>query len=219
VDRLDVGVVGQRILAKLASNAGLLEPAKRYRLVQNVVLIDPDGSSVQRVCEFDRPRDILREDGRSQPVHGIIRNGNDIIIVLELAHDHDRSKDFIFHDGHVGLDVGEDGRLDEVSLRAVLLATHENSGSFLLALLNISHDTVELNLGYLRALEGFLVEWISNLERLNVVCEFLHELVINVLLDVYARTSAAALSMVEEDTEGTPLYGLVKIGVIADDVW
>ncbi len=108
------------------------------------------------------------------------------------------------HDLHIWLDIGEDGRLDEVSLLSVSRATNFDLGTGLLALLNITHDTVILKLGNLWPLECIALEWVANLVLLCAGLESLDKLVINTILDIDTGTCAAALTVVEEDTKVNP---------------
>lgn len=76
----------------------------------------------------------------------------------------------------MGLDVGEDGRLDEVSLGSVALSSDVGGGTLLLPALDVGHDALVLNLRGLGALEGLLVEGVSDLERVDLVTEEREEL-------------------------------------------
>lgn len=77
---------------------------------------------------------------------------------------------------------------------------------------------VELGLGDLRALEGVGLGGVTNLDRLDLGHELLHELLLDALLDEDSRSSAADLSGVEEDPERRPGSGSVEVGVLEDDV-
>lgn len=112
----------------------------------------------------------------------------------------------------------EDGRLDEVSLGSVALSSKVNGGSLLLARLDVGHDSVVLELRGLRSLEGGSVEGVSDLERLHLLGEEGEELVVDAVLDVDAGSGAAALAVVEEESEGGPRNGLLKVGVVENDV-
>jgi hypothetical protein len=83
---------------------------------------------------------------------------------------------------------------------------------------NLPHDAVKLQLRDLRALECVLGEGVANSVLGSALPESLNELVIDALLDVDARTSAAALSVVEVDTKVDPVDGLVEVGIIKDNV-
>jgi hypothetical protein len=51
-----------------------------------------------------------------------------------------RTENLLLHDRHVGLDISEDGRLDEVPLGAVLLATEKARCSLLFSNRDVIHD-------------------------------------------------------------------------------
>ena len=96
--------------------------------------------------------------------------------------------------------------------------TNLNLGTRLLALLNVPHDTVELELRHLRALEGLRVERITNLVFRRALLEALQELIVDVLLHEDTRSRAAALAVVEVDAKVDPRDGVVDVGVLEDDV-
>lgn len=50
-------------------------------------------------------------------IQGVVRLGEDVSLVLELGDNDDGAEDLFLDDAHVRLDIGEDGRLDEVSGR------------------------------------------------------------------------------------------------------
>lgn len=107
--------------------------------------------------------------------------GNHIVDVLELGDSNNRTKDFFLHNLHAFLDISENGRLNEVALVTKTFAAHVASGTFLLAGFDVSHDTVKLDLRYLRALEGVRIEGIADLGLGCVFLEPFEELVINAL--------------------------------------
>ena len=75
------------------------------------------------------------------------------------------------------------------------------------------HDTVELELRDLGALESGGVEWITNDVLSRTLLKPLNELVVDLLLYIDTRSCAAALAVVEEDTEIDPGDGIVDISV------
>jgi hypothetical protein len=100
----------------------------------------------------------------------------------------------------------------------VSVAADQGSGALVLAGLDVAHDAVELELGYLGTLKGLLAERVTDLEGLDVGLELLHELVVDGSLDVDAGTGAAALAVVEEEAKGGPANGVVEVGVVKDNV-
>jgi len=101
---------------------------------------------------------------------------------------------------HVFCDVGEDGRLDEVTLITDSLATGFDGSACLLTLFDIAiillescsiraievlpHDPIKLELGDLRTLEGLLIEGIANSVLGCSSLELFNKFVVNALLDV-----------------------------------
>lgn len=111
---------------------------------------------------------------------------------------------YLLHNLHVLSNVGEDGWLDEVTLGTLTLTTSLNLGTSVLSVLDVTHDTVELDLRDLWTLEGVGGEWISDLVLLSTSLELLDELVVDAGLNVDSGTGTAALAVVEEDTEVDP---------------
>jgi hypothetical protein len=120
----------------------------------------------------------------------------------------------------VRLHVGEDGGLDEVSgegwpsvlvevggrrwdspLSSVTGTSLVDSGSLVLSGLDVGHDAVELELRGLGTLERVGGEGGSELDRLDLLGEEVEELGVDGLLDEDTGSSAARLSVVEEESE------------------
>lgn len=157
-------------------------------------------------------------DGGSETVGGVVGKIDDLLLVLELGNGADRAKDLLLHDLHVGTNVGEDSGLDEVTLGAEALTAGLNGSTLVLTSLDVTHNAVVLKLRDLGALEGLLVERVTDLVLLSSLFEGSEELVIDAFLDKYTGTSTAALAVVVVDTEVDPVDGLLNISVVKDDV-
>lgn len=157
-------------------------------------------------------------DGSSQTVGGVVGQVNDLLLILELGDGADGAEDLLLHDLHVGADIREDGGLDEVTLVAETLTTGQDGSTLVLTGLDVAHDTVVLELRNLGALEGLLVEGVTDLVLLSSLLEGGNELVVDGLLDVDTGTGAAALSVVVVDTKVNPVDGLLDVGILEDDV-
>ncbi len=83
--RLDLSVVGQRILAELSSNTGFFESTEWYLVRKHVVVVDPDGSSLELVSHSDGGVEICGVDGRGKTVCGLVSGLDDLFFGLELA--------------------------------------------------------------------------------------------------------------------------------------
>lgn len=203
--------------------------------VKSVVCVDPDSSGLERIGDLHGRLQVGGVDSGSETVGGRVANLDDFFLGLELGDGAHWSKNLFLLNLHVLGDVGEDGRLNEVALLTLALTARLDGGASLLALLDVAelgisdalhtqmseilpHDTIELKLRNLRTLEGLLGEWVTDVVLSSTLPESLHELVIDGLLYVDTRTSAAGLTMVEVDTKVDPVEGLVQISVGEDNV-
>ncbi len=183
-----------------------------------VVAVDPDSTGVQLLGNPGGLGDILGEHSGSQTVLGVIGLGDDVFLILELDENDDWAEDLLLNDLHAWLDVGEDGWLDEVTLITVPVTTHLTGGTLGLTLLDVAHDSVVLNLRDLGTLEGLSSEWVSHLVLGRLGEELLPELFVDGLLDEDPGTGTATLPVIQEDTEASPLDGLVNVSIGEDDV-
>ena len=208
-------------------------------MVQSVIGVDPDGSSLKRVRDLDGGVEVLGMHGGREAVGGRVADLDGLLLRLEFADGADGAEDLLLHNLHVLGDVGEDGGLDEVTLVALAIAADldlgacvfagfDVAGNSLLAARSINrgvigrcslHDAVELHLRDLRALEGVLRKWVANDVLLCPLLELLNELVVNGFLHVDTGTGAATLAVVEEDTEVNPGNGIINVRVLEDDIW
>jgi len=186
--------------------------------LQLVVAIDPTGSGFEAVGDLDGGVEVLGVDGGGETVAGRVADLDDLVDILELGDRSDRSEDLLVHNLHVRGHIREDGGLNEVALFAVPLSSNLDDGSLLLSVFDVAHDAVELELRDLGSLESGAVERVADDVLADPLLELLGEGVVDRLLDVDARTGAAALAVVEEDAEIGPLDGLVDVGVGEDDV-
>lgn len=151
-------------------------------------------------------------------VGGVVANLDSLSLVLELLDSDDGTEDLLLGNGHLVVDVGEQSRLDEITLVTVTLTTNSNGGTLLLASINVLHDTVKLELRDLGTLEGLLVEGVTQLVLSSALLEAGNELVVDTLLDQNTGTGAAALAVVVEDTKVSPGDGVVDVGIVEDNV-
>src|SRR6266550_2789769 len=137
--------LGKRILAQLASNTRLLVSTKRYAGIEGVDAVHPHSASVEPVCRLNGSVDVLREHGRSKTVYCVVGLADNVcepssykklvsyrnnlvltVHVLKLDDNADGSENLLSDNLHVGLGVGENRGLDEVSFRAFALASQVN---------------------------------------------------------------------------------------------
>src|SRR5215469_1340524 len=73
-DSLDLGIVLKHLVAHLAAPARLLVASKRQGGVEDVVAIDPHGSSAQFCRQPVRLAEISRPDAGTQAIDGVVGN-------------------------------------------------------------------------------------------------------------------------------------------------
>jgi hypothetical protein len=105
VDSLDLGVVGEGVLAALATKTGLLEATEGHLGVELVVAVDPDGAGLELVGDGDGAGDVLGEDGGGEAVEAVVGLAEDVGFVGELGDDDDGAEDLLLHDPCIRLNV------------------------------------------------------------------------------------------------------------------
>ena len=106
--------------------------------MQHVVLVHPDGAGSQSVADSDGGIEAGGVDGGGETVRRCIAETDGVVFRLEFGDGADGAEDFFLHYLHVLGDVGEDGRLDKVTLFAVALAADFNLGALFLTGINVS---------------------------------------------------------------------------------
>jgi hypothetical protein len=202
--RLGLRVVCKRCLPELPANTRLLESTEWDLVVDDVVRIDPNGTCSQGIGDAEGRVDTLRVDSCGKTVGGIVGSFDGVLHSLKLCDGADRAKYLILHNLHVRSDIRKDGWLDKVSLTTVPLAANLNLRAGFLAIVDVSHDTVVLELGDLRPLKGFWIKWVAHFIRLGASLELLNKLVVNAFLDIDAGTGTATLSMIVVYAEVDP---------------
>ena len=157
-------------------------------------------------------------NGGGETVRGVVAEFDGVLLVLEFRDAADGAEDLFFDDPHVGSDVGEDGGLDEIPFFAVAFAAGDDLGAGVLAVLDVAHDPVILQLGDLGALERVGVERVADDVLAGAGLEGFDEFVVDVFLHEDAGTGTAALAVVVEDAEVDPRDGVFDVGVVEDDV-
>jgi hypothetical protein len=210
--------LAQAVFALLATNPGLLVSTEWHVRVKRVRAIDPYRTRMQLVCNLECARDILRKNRGSQTVQRVVRLAQYVGFVLKLDYNANRPENLLLDNAHVWPSVGENSRLDPVTLCSMSPTSKVDLGALLLARIDVAHDAlhyfpsanskisniqrerhtnVELDLGYLRTLVRIATEWVSELNRLGLGSEALKKLIVDVRLDKDARAGSAALPVVE----------------------
>lgn len=139
-DSLGLSVVGQRVLAELTTNTGLLVATEGQLVVEGVVGVDPDGTCPEGVGDLDGGVEVLGVDGSGETVCAGVAELDGVLLGLELGDRANGAEDLFFHNLHVLCDVGEDRGLDEVALVALALAASLNGGTGVLASLDVPKE-------------------------------------------------------------------------------
>ena len=106
--------------------------------MQHVVLIDPNGPSLQTVSDAESRVQIGSVNGGSETVSGGVSNLDGVVFVFEFRDGTDGAEDFLLDDLHVFAHIGEDGGLDEVTKVAVTLTACFDLGACLFAGVDVS---------------------------------------------------------------------------------
>lgn len=115
-----------------------LEATEGKLPVKSVVCVDPDGTSLESVRNLNGGVEVGSVDGGGKTVCGVVANADGVLLGLELGDGADGTEDLFLHDGHVVLDVGEDGGLDEVTLITLALTTSDDGGTLVLTGLDVT---------------------------------------------------------------------------------
>ena len=110
--------------------------------MEQVVVVDPDGSCTELVTDDNGGVDVRRVDGSSKTICAVVAYSDCVVDGLELGDGANGSENFFLHNLHVFADVAEDGGLDEVAFVAVALAADFDLGSLFLTLFDITWQRV-----------------------------------------------------------------------------
>src|SRR6266436_1422839 len=118
---LGIEMVVKAFGAELAPDAGVIDPAPRRGRIEAVMIVDPDDAGLDAGGDAMRAGDVAGPDRSGKPERRIIGEPQRVGFVLERRDRSEWSEHFFLEDAHVGLDVREHGRCDEVT---VLVAGH-----------------------------------------------------------------------------------------------
>ena len=147
VHGLLVGVEVDRAVAALVAEAGGLHAAERGAQVAHVVGVQPHHAGLDRLREVVRALEVVGPHVGGQPVLGVVRQRQGLLVGVERGDCHDRAEDLLLEDPGVGGDVGEDGRGDVGALLLALgqvlrAAAAGHQAALGLADLHVGHDLV-----------------------------------------------------------------------------
>ena len=131
-------------------------------------------------------------DAGGQAVDGIVCGSDRSVVRIERQRRHDGSEDLLLNDGEFGLDVNEDGRLDEVALIAPAVAARQCTCAVGDSLTQVAGHLVELLLRDQRSELGGGIEAGPDLDLARCVRDGLGELLEDGVLDVQTSTRNAS---------------------------
>src|ERR1700734_1571491 len=117
-DTLFLKVFADRREAAFAPNARTLIAAEGRKVAYRPIGVDPDRSRLEALSHGEGGADALGPYARRKPVLRVVGDLDRLFLVVESDHREDRAEDFLLRYAHLGLDPGEDSRLDEPSFSA-----------------------------------------------------------------------------------------------------
>ena len=149
----------QPFFAQLPPNSALLHPSKRYPTIAIIAAIDPNHPRLKPPRHTMSPRNVARENRRSQAIDRIVGEGYRFGFGVEGRDAHQRAKDFFAEDAHVRVDVAENSWGDEEAAFAFACCCwgffgFDELGAFGFAYADVFLHAAVLGAGDLGALEG-----------------------------------------------------------------
>ena len=168
-----------------------------------VVVVHPHTTRLDRSRHLVEFMCIPRPNAGTQPVGGIVRDGDGLFRVLEGGHGQHWSEDLFLEDAHLvvalehgGLDVIPRG---EVALQLRRSTTREHLGTFLLADIDVAEDLLVLVIAGLCAKHGSTIQRTAELHGFHARDHTLHELVVDALVYQQTRRAGADLTLVQAE--------------------
>src|SRR5215472_5843692 len=128
--------------AVLPSQTGQLDAAKRQLDGRHVVVIDPAGPRLERRDHAVRARQVAGEHAGCQAKFRRVRARDDLVLVVELEHRHDGTKDLFAYDGEVIVAAVKYGGRHEAAVGQIAdrgtLAADQQPRAFGRALLDVA---------------------------------------------------------------------------------
>src|SRR6266571_1521397 len=195
----------QRVLAHLAAITRLLVTAKWRRGIEHIEGIDPDNARLDLLCKAVRARDVARPDAGRQAIDRFVRLLDQIVFVRKGDDGNDWAEDLFLRDAHLVFDFGKNCRLEEVPVLKIpfqlwRIAASEHGRALFAPDSHITPNAIELFLRNLWSHLGCFVEWVADRDLPRLFFEPFQEFIFDALREKQARTRAANLTLVEEDS-------------------
>lgn len=221
-DRLRLEELLQTKDTPLPSGTGLLVASEPSILEIQASTVQVDVAGPELLGDLAGRGEVLGVDVARKAVDRVVSDLDGLLQVVVRDHAEDGAKDLLAGNGHLVVDVGENGRLDVVTGSQPLgpaRSTNNGLGAFVDTLLQEGLDLLVLGTVGDRA-DGALLSLLGrlDLDGRSDGSGNLDSLVVRVLVNEHTRRSVAGLAGVGHHGEDTGGDGLLKRSVGGDDV-
>ena len=161
--------------------------------------------------------DVAREDRRREPVAGVVRHRDRLVVAREPLHRDDRPEDLALHDLGVLRDVGDDRRLDEEAAVADRRAAGHDGRLAVEPLEEAEHALLLLLRDHRAHVDVVAVGRVADLHRLDDALGLREHVVVDRLADQNPGRRGAVLAGVPVAADLDRLGDLLRVGVVEHD--
>src|SRR5690606_13764918 len=197
----DVACFGEeahRLVAALATQAGLAGAAERGAQVAHQPSVDPDHAHLQPRAETVRTVEGAGPDRRRQSIVAGVGQRKRLGVVVEGLQGGDRAEDFLAVAGAIRAKALDHRRCHEPARAVQRLAAAEHRAAFVAGAGDRRDDLVEMGLRHQRAEVGIRVHRVAGAQRKGALDEGVAEFGVDAALDQDARAAQADLPGVLE---------------------
>src|ERR1700733_8288356 len=217
-DALFLQVFADRRETAFTPNPRTLIATEGRKVTYRAIGVDPDGPGLEALRHRKGGPDVLGPDASRKAVLGVVGDFDRLFLVVESDYPEDRAEDFLLRDAHLGLDPGEDGRLDEPSFSAFgtrgLPAAEHTRGALVFGDFDVVEHLLKLRPGRYRPDLSRVEQWVAHARGLAERDEFVDELIVDRTVDQRARPGNASLAGRGENARDNALDGVVDNGVL-----
>ena len=167
--------------------------------------------------------DVFAEDVAAQSVWRLVGEADRFCLVVKWNQAGHRPEDLLLRDRHAIVDIGKDGRNDEIAAgkrtgeRGQLQTAADESSSFLRSALDVASHLREVGLADHGPDDSALVEGVADADAPRTLGKTLNELRVDGSLHQYSRAGRAALAVDREHHEKRGIQSPRQIRVIEHD--
>src|ERR1022692_1243046 len=210
-------IVVESQLVRFTAESRLLVPAEGRMGGIGVIAVRPHATCLDFAADAVGGVAVARPHARSESVRSVVADGNSIFHRAELRDRKHRSEDLFLEDAHLVV-ADEDRRLHvvaffEIAAETSALASGHARRAFLLAVVDVTQDLLELRARGLWAHHGRRIKRIAHFDLFDPSDRALHETVEDGLLDQRARGARADFTFVEGE-EREAFERLVEVVVV-----